>query len=247
MPQKQMPNWQRSSDTRLATYWPATQSQDANEAIRKALIGAGALAAGIAVASATNDPTLAQNAGKLTTQLSQQVGNAIAVYPYSRDRELEADHIGMFLMADAKYDPKSAVEFWERAMSDPSFSSSLAFFSTHPPAERRLEKLRSFLPEATRRFKGENRQSLSVSGADSFDVSGALAESSPSNFAAVDEAWKVRARKAVLYAKPSDRATMLGEFSRGTEIRGEIQQNGWLRIRSPDAGYLRTIDLQKLP
>lgn len=127
---------------------------DPNENIRKAIIEVGAVAAGIAVTTVTRNPSIGQNAGQMTASLSREVGNAIAVYPYSRDRELEADHIGLFLMAKAGYDPEAAVQFWERAVQDPSFSSTLAFFSTHPPAGERLERLRGLLPSVKKGAAG---------------------------------------------------------------------------------------------
>jgi metalloendopeptidase OMA1, mitochondrial len=117
-------------------------NKDTNETIREALIEVGALAAGIAVAQITKNPTLASNAGKMTTQLTKQLGNVIAIYPYGRALELEADHIGLFLIAKAGYNPEHAIEFWQKASKDPSFGNGVAFLSTHPPAEERLEKLK---------------------------------------------------------------------------------------------------------
>ncbi|MCB0360485.1 MAG: M48 family metallopeptidase, partial [Bdellovibrionales bacterium] len=122
---------------------------DPNEAIRKMLIGLGAAAAGIAVSQSAGSQW-----GQITSSLTQEVGSGFLVNPYSREREAEADHIGLFLMADAHYDPRAAVEFWKRAQNDPAFSSSLEFFSTHPLAEDRAAQLQSFLPAALDRYNG---------------------------------------------------------------------------------------------
>lgn len=40
------------------------------------------------------------------------VGRGLLSLSYDREQELEADHIGIFLMTFAGYDPREAVEFW---------------------------------------------------------------------------------------------------------------------------------------
>ncbi|CAI9101604.1 OLC1v1038969C1 [Oldenlandia corymbosa var. corymbosa] len=55
----------------------------------------------------------------------------------SRRRELEADQIGMMLMAAAGYDPRHAPEFYEKNLD---FERDI--MSTHPPGKARAEKLR---------------------------------------------------------------------------------------------------------
>ena len=152
---------------------------DPNESMRELLVQAAAIAAGIAVAQVTRNPYISDDAGRLAQELSQQVGNAIAVYPFSRDKELEADQIGLYLMAEAKYDPQQAVAFWTRAAADPAFSSSLEFFSTHPPAGDRLVRLKQLLPDAEQRYQDRLAGRTTVRptgkpGQDSFDVSSTL-------------------------------------------------------------------------
>lgn len=131
---------------------------DPNEEVRRLLIGIGAAAAGIAVAHATSSPSVAGNVGRMTQVLTQEVGSGLLVNPYSRERELEADHIGLFLMADAGYRPDAAVKFWERIQQNPSFASGLEFFSTHPPPANRLESLRALLPQAMARYDRRDQQ-----------------------------------------------------------------------------------------
>ncbi|KAF5350081.1 hypothetical protein D9756_009148 [Leucocoprinus leucothites] len=66
--------------------------------------------------------------------------------PNSRAQELEADLIGLRLMARACYDPKAAPEMFER-MSKLG-DRKIDFFDTHPSSERRIKKLEEALPEA---------------------------------------------------------------------------------------------------
>lgn len=125
---------------------------DPNEQARQILIQVGALAAGVAVAGVVRDPTIAQNVGQIASSVTQEVGSGLLVNPYSRRLELEADQIGLFIMADAGMNPQAAVDFWRRATTNPKFSSSVEFFSTHPLAEDRLAKLEQILPEAMSRY-----------------------------------------------------------------------------------------------
>jgi predicted Zn-dependent protease len=70
--------------------------------------------------------------------------------PYSRTQELEADHVGLILMAKAGYDPAQALEFWKRIMAKEKGGKLPQFMSTHPNDANRLRELEAFLPEARR-------------------------------------------------------------------------------------------------
>jgi predicted Zn-dependent protease len=73
--------------------------------------------------------------------------------PYSRSHELEADKIGLILMAKAGYDPALALDFWRRMMTDPKIRMQPPqLLSTHPAAETRLQAMAEFLPEAQKQF-----------------------------------------------------------------------------------------------
>jgi predicted Zn-dependent protease len=73
--------------------------------------------------------------------------------PYSRSHELEADKIGLILMAKAGYDPALALDFWRRMMTDPKIRMQPPqLLSTHPAAENRLQAMAEFLPEAQKQF-----------------------------------------------------------------------------------------------
>lgn len=78
--------------------------------------------------------------------------NVGALLPYSRLHESEADRIGLTLMAKAGYDPHEAVRFWQ-AMSAQGGSRPPTLLSTHPAPESRIEKIKSYIPEAMRYYK----------------------------------------------------------------------------------------------
>ena len=61
--------------------------------------------------------------------------------PFSRKHELEADSIGLALMARAGYDPREAPRFWDRFAALKQGSQTLEFLSTHPDDERRRDQL----------------------------------------------------------------------------------------------------------
>lgn len=74
--------------------------------------------------------------------------------PHSRAQESEADHIGIIYMARAGYEPKAAVEFWQRfsqynQQHGGGNNSPLAgFLSTHPLDQTRIQQLQKWVPEA---------------------------------------------------------------------------------------------------
>jgi predicted Zn-dependent protease len=72
------------------------------------------------------------------------------VLPYSRKHELEADHMGLILMARAGYDPRAAPRFWQRfAQAQGGGNVGLSqYLSTHPADDRRAAELEQLLPEA---------------------------------------------------------------------------------------------------
>ena len=73
--------------------------------------------------------------------------------PYSRAQEIEADKIGLILMAKAGYDPALALDFWRRMMTDEDVKlRPPQFFSTHPRDHSRMQAMVDFLPEAQKHY-----------------------------------------------------------------------------------------------
>ena len=80
--------------------------------------------------------------------LAYGVGAQVGVLlPYSRKHESEADHIGLVIMAQAGYDPRAAIPFWQR-MDEEGGARPPEFLSTHPSPDTRSEDLRALLPDA---------------------------------------------------------------------------------------------------
>lgn len=84
--------------------------------------------------------------------------------PFNRKQESEADYIGLRLMAEAGYDPREAVPFWERMSGCPKqmigklcFRSQHAipeFLSTHPSDVTRINQIEAWLPEVLQYYRG---------------------------------------------------------------------------------------------
>ena len=78
------------------------------------------------------------------------IGAGVGVLlPFSRAQETEADRIGLILMAKAGYDPRVALDLWERMeKKEGARGVPPEFLSTHPGYETRTQQLRSFMGEA---------------------------------------------------------------------------------------------------
>jgi predicted Zn-dependent protease len=76
-------------------------------------------------------------------------GSVLQSLSYGRFQEMEADHIGVFLMTFAGYDPQAALTFWERMRQASSESIQLPeILSDHPTDARRLAQLQAWVPLA---------------------------------------------------------------------------------------------------
>jgi predicted Zn-dependent protease len=78
-------------------------------------------------------------------------GMNIYIPSYSRKNEAEADHIGLFYMAKAGYDPRAAVELWKRAAQKRGDATSI--FASHPSNGARAKELEKYLPEAMKVYE----------------------------------------------------------------------------------------------
>jgi predicted Zn-dependent protease len=68
--------------------------------------------------------------------------------PFSRKHELEADEIGLILMAIAGYNPDESISFWQRMEAGAGGSAPPEFLSTHPSGNTRLSNLKNLIPKA---------------------------------------------------------------------------------------------------
>lgn len=72
--------------------------------------------------------------------------------PNSRTHEVEADHIGLLMMAQSCFNPEAAISFWER-MHKAQQGAPPQFISTHPSDYSRIKAIRLWLPEAQDKYQ----------------------------------------------------------------------------------------------
>ena len=75
--------------------------------------------------------------------------------PFSRAHESEADHLGLYYMAKAGYDPAEAPRLWER-MSAGTKGAPPEWLSSHPSHTTRITQLREWLPDARRYYENQS-------------------------------------------------------------------------------------------
>ncbi|HSK39634.1 MAG TPA: M48 family metalloprotease, partial [Arenibaculum sp.] len=68
------------------------------------------------------------------------------ILPYSRNQELEADRLGLMMMAQAGYDPRAAIQLWRNM--EAAGGRPPEFMSTHPGPDSRIARLEELMPEA---------------------------------------------------------------------------------------------------
>jgi predicted Zn-dependent protease len=114
------------------------------------LVAAGAVGVGVA----TKDKSNSERAAALA---AYGVGTTVGVIlPYSRSHESEADAIGLHYAARAGYDPRAAIDFWERmARNSEGKNKPPEFLSTHPADQTRIKKLQALMPEALEIYRTE--------------------------------------------------------------------------------------------
>jgi predicted Zn-dependent protease len=68
---------------------------------------------------------------------------------FDRQQESEADHIGLFLMTFAGYNPVEALRFWVRMEQSTGKGGGMpAILSDHPSDAQRIRDLRTWIPQA---------------------------------------------------------------------------------------------------
>ena len=88
--------------------------------------------------------------------LGAQVG---VMLPFGRKQEYEADKMGLVLMAMAGYDPRYAVNFWQKMAQSKGGAQQSELLSTHPSDANRIRAIEAYLPTALQFYQGASYSS----------------------------------------------------------------------------------------
>lgn len=81
------------------------------------------------------------------------LGGQLGLLAFSRQDELEADHLGLIFMAMAGYDPRQAIPFWERMAKQSGGAAMPEFLSDHPSDARRIARIKRLMPDAMKYYQ----------------------------------------------------------------------------------------------
>ncbi len=196
------------------------------------------------VMTRVGDPLVAALAS-IGGMLASELVKAIIVNPNQRDLEHEADQIGLFIMAEAGYDPQKAITFWERVQNDPSFSGApVEFLSTHPSSEDRLDALRKSLPKAIARYNGESTDSFIMAeeqqkGEEREDI----IDGRSSYRKERTLYWEVMDNDSPVYEDANTKSDLLGKLKSTERVAVVRREGNWLRISSPYEGFVQSFHL----
>jgi predicted Zn-dependent protease len=120
----------------------------------KAIAMLATIAAGAAIASQQGSTPRQVND---VMDATNKIGQGFTTYRYSKDKEREADQIGLFLLADAGIPPSAAAALWG-GLAAAHGSSGGDFFRTHPLDQERYERAAHLLPLAQIRYEDAIRK-----------------------------------------------------------------------------------------
>jgi predicted Zn-dependent protease len=93
-------------------------------------------------------------------------GRSLGSLSFERWQESEADHIGVFLMTFAGYDPRQAVTFWDRMEEVTGGSGLPEILSDHPSDARRIRQLQGWAQMALGAYRAYKSGRIAPAGRD---------------------------------------------------------------------------------
>ncbi len=102
------------------------------------------MAAGAVVGAAAGDDSRDTTEGM---RVGAEYGQLAGIRAYSQAMENEADHLGLFILKEAGYDPKAASHFHMRMLNERKFvrnrkrNPTTLYIRTHPGSKERVQKL----------------------------------------------------------------------------------------------------------
>ncbi len=202
---------------------------------RQTVIEILAVLASIGTGIAIQNPTVASNVSDLSGSLVKVIGNELFVNEYSRQDEMEADHIGLMIMAKAKYSPSDALVYWQRMESDAQMAATIKYFTTHPTTKDRIANLENALPLAQAYYRGEVGNPSKLSVENKYNIKN-------QNVKASDQI--VISKPLALYRSPTAQSPKTATFQIGETLDTRECMTGWLEVTKPRFGYIKTKDVK---
>lgn len=141
----------RLTDDELAAVMGHEIAHALREHTREAMSEAYAQQVGVSLVAA------AAGLGEGTTNLLAAATNVAIGLPFSRQKEREADEMGLELMARAGYDPRAAVTVW-RKMIATGGGRPPEILSTHPDPANRIKDIESYLPRVMPLYEASKKR-----------------------------------------------------------------------------------------
>ena len=195
--------------------------------------------------------------------LTQEAIKAFIVNPESQRQEHEADQIGIFLMADAGYDPNDAISLWTTMDQQGSGAGIPTFLSSHPANDERIEELRQLLPTATERYQvaqslgpRPRKERPAQFEADTFAVdheppakrdlvSTKAPLAPPSSTEQPRSDWRSLEDGVTIYSSPSTRSNTVYTMSKNEPLTVGYRTSGWYEVSSPAQGYVLEAEIYR--
>lgn len=175
--------------------------------------------------------------------LAQEAIEALVVNPESQRQEFEADQIGLFLMADAQYDPRDALSLWSAMSQRGGDLGPLTFLSSHPASDDRLAELEALLPQAMERYhvaksfkprpKGQRRPQFEP---DSFVVGRDPKTKSEPRWLAIEDG-------TTIFSSPNTLSRPLHRLKRDEAVAVGHRKGAWYEVTEPVRGYVLGVEI----
>jgi Zn-dependent protease with chaperone function len=195
--------------------------------------------------------------------LAEEAIKAFIVNPESQRQEHEADQIGIFLMADAGYEPNDAISLWTTMDQQGTGAGIPTFLSSHPANDERIEELRQLLPSATERYRVARslgprppRERPAQFEADTFAVdheppakrelvsTRSPIAPPPSTEQPVSD-WRSLEDGVTIYSSPNTRSNKVYTMSKNEPITVGYRTSGWYEVSSPAQGYVLEAEIYR--
>jgi predicted Zn-dependent protease len=203
----------------------------------------------IGIAGVAADVAVGRRVGDLGSQLAQILAEAILVNPGRQSLELEADHIGLFMMSKAGYNPLDAIELWER-LSNTSSSvseSTFALLSSHPPSQERINQLEKLMPRALDDYEDAKRNPTRIKPKQTFARDRLKNELALDNNKIVKldnhEVWLVKTDWTEVYTQPDQNSRLKTRLYYDAKVLVTEINGTWLKISKPVSGFVQESDL----